>query len=402
MEFGILGPLEVTRDGAPVPIGGPKPRVLLAVLLLHRNTVVSADRLLEAIWGDHPPADGRSGLRTHVSRLRTALASTPDGSRLRFQAPGYRLSVTDEELDAARFERLVATARERAESVDDEGAAQLLGSALDLWRGPVLVDLDPTELDPADVDVRAEVSRLEELRLAALEQRAECRLRLGGGADVVVELGTLVRRFPARERLSVLLMRALYLAGRQADALEVYQQLRRYLVDELGVEPSEPTRLAHRQLLEQHPAFAPTPAAPSTNLPRRATSFVGRGDQVAQVTAALEQTPLVTLTGVGGVGKSRLAEEVARRQVSRFADGVWWCELAPLAVGSPIGHTVAAALRVRDRHGLTIDQTVTEYLRGRRMLLVLDNCEHVLDDAARLARTVVAQLPGGGGAGHQP
>ena len=387
MEFGILGPLEVTSGGVPLPVGGSKPRALLAVLLLHRDSVVSADRLVAAMWGDDAPADALSGLRTYVSRLRAVLGRAGDGPRLRFQAPGYRLSVTAEELDAARFEHLVAEARDRAASGDDDRAAHLLDGALALWRGPVLADLEPAALD-----VQAEVARLEELRLAAREQRAESLLRLGRTDEVVVELAVLVRQFPARERLSVLLMRALYLSGRQADALEVYRDLRRFLSDELGIEPSSATRLAHQRLLEQDPALAPVGAA--TNLPRRHTSFVGRADQVALVAAALRRTPLVTLTGTGGVGKSRLAAEVARHESARFPDGVWWCELAPLADGSPVGHSVAAALRVRDRHGLTIEQTVIEYLRGRQLLLVLDNCEHVLDDAARLAQAIVAHCPG--------
>jgi predicted ATPase/DNA-binding SARP family transcriptional activator len=388
VEFGILGPLEVTSGGVPVLIGGSKPRALLAVLLLHRDAVVSVDRLVAAVWADDPPADAFSGLRTYVSRLRAVLGGAGEGPRLRFQAPGYRLSATADELDADRFERLVAEARDRAASGDDDRAAQLLDTALALWRGRVLADLEPAALD-----VQAEVARLEELRLTAREERAESLLRLGRTGDVVIELEGLVRRFPERERLSVLLMRALYLSGRQADALEAYRDLRRYLADELAVEPSAASRLAHQQLLEQDPALAPIGRAP-TNLPRRNTSFVGRADQVPRVAAALRRTPLVTLTGMGGVGKSRLAEEVARHESSRFPDGVWWCELAPLADGSPVGHSVAAALRVRDWHGLTIDQTVIEYLRGRRLLLVLDNCEHVLDDAARLAQAIVAHCPG--------
>ena len=389
MDFGILGPLEVTLDGARTALGGSKPRALLAALLLHRNHVVSTDRLVDLLWPLRPPADAVAGLRTYVSRLRPALGDVAGGPRLRFQAPGYRLLVADDELDASRFERLVARSRQDAEAGDDEGVVRVLDGALALWRGPVLADLDVDALD-----ARAEVTRLEELKLAAIEQRARSLLHQGGGSGLTADLEALVSRFPQREGLTVLLMRCLYLAGRQAEALQVYQQLRRFLVDQLGVEPSEQTRRAHRQVLEQDPALLQVRTAPTTNLPRRGTSFVGRGEEVARVTAALRAASLVTITGVGGVGKSRVAEEVARRELARFPDGAWWCELATLADGTPVGHSVSAALRIRDRPGLTIEQTVIEYLRRRHLLLVLDNCEHVLNEAAGLARKLVTRCPG--------
>ena len=389
MQFRILGPLEVAGDdGVPVAVGGPKPRALLAELLLHPRAVVPTERLVDAVWGEHPPPNAGVALRAYVSRLRAALPAAEDGPRLRYRAPGYQLVLTDAELDAAAFTRLVAEARECAAAGDHGRALSLLDDALELWRGDVLA-----EFDPAALDAEADVARLTELRLSAAEERAEAMLHLGRTPEVAAELEPLVRRHPVRERLSVLLMRALYLSGRQSEALEVFRRLRRVLVDELGVEPSQPTQEVHRQLLAHDPALLPPAGVRPTNLPRRGTGFVGRTEELAQVTAALRSAPLVTLTGAGGVGKTRLALEVAEAERARFADGVWLCELAPLRDGGPVSHAVAAALRVQQRHGLTIEQTVIEYLRTRQSLLVLDNCEHVLDAAARLVQQVVAQCP---------
>jgi predicted ATPase/DNA-binding SARP family transcriptional activator len=384
VKFRILGPLEVTVDGAPVAIGGPKPRALLATLLLRPGAVVSTDRLVAAVWGDDPPRTALGALRAYVSRLRAVLAPFEAGERLRYRAPGYALAVADDELDAAEFAKLVVEARECASVADHERAVELLDAALALWRGDALAEFDCAEID-------VDITPLADLRLIAREERAEAMLHLGCGYQVVTELEALVQRFPKRERLAVLLMRALYSGGRQADAFTVYRELRRRLVDELGVEPSELTRRVHRQLLEHDPALAPAGPEPPTNLPRRATGFVGRGEEISRVATAVRDARLVTLTGVGGVGKSRLALEVAAAlDRSRFPDGVWLCELAPLADGTPVSHAVAAALRMRQRNDLTIEQSVIEYLKSRKLLLVLDNCEHVLDASAWLTDRVVA------------
>ncbi|GAA3057048.1 BTAD domain-containing putative transcriptional regulator [Pseudonocardia yunnanensis] len=387
MEFRILGPLEVAIDGAPVSIGGPKPRVLLAGLLLRPGAVVSTDRLVAAVWGDAPPNDPLGALRAYVSRLRAVLAPLQHGERLRYQAPGYVLAVADDELDATDFARLVTEARDRA-SVGAHGhAVELFDAALALWRGDPLAEFDCAQLN-------ADITRLEDLRLDASEDRIEAMLQLGRGHEVVTELDALVRRFPERERLAAQLMRALYGSGRQAEALAVYRDLRRRLVDELGVEPSEAVRTVHRQLLEHDPTLVPA-REPATNLPRPTTVFVGRDEEMRRISTLMRDARLVTLTGVGGVGKSRMAlEVVAALDRSRFPDGVWLCEFDPLADGSPVSHVVATALRVRQRHGSTIEQSVIEYMRSRKLLLVLDNCEHVLDASARLAADVLAKCPG--------
>ena len=384
VEFRILGPLEVVDRGKPVPVGGPKPRALIATLLLAGGGVVSTDRLVTAAWGANPPRDAVGALRAYVSRLRVLL---PD--RLRWRAPGYLLTVADGELDAAEFRRLTELARERAAAGDHRAAADLLDTALGLWRGEAL-----DEFDAVEIDVDGRLALLADLRLAAVEARAAALLALGRGRAVLAELEALVERHPGREALAALLMHALYADGRQADALAVYQALRRRLVDELGVEPSEATRALHRRVLEQDPTLAPGDRARPTNLPRRGTTLVGRDPAIGAVAAALRTAPLVTLVGVGGVGKTRLAVEVAGRELDRFVDGAWLAELAPLADGGSVAHAVAAALRVQQRHGATVEQTVVEYLAGRSLLLVLDNCEHVLDAAARLAQSLVAECPG--------
>ena len=389
VQFRILGPLEVAADdGATVPVGGPKPRALLAELLLHARAVVPIDRLVDAVWGDAPPPNAPVALRAYVSRLRSVLAPVADGPRLRYRAPGYELVLSDDELDAARFTQLVAEARACASAGDPGRALQALDAALAMWRGEVLA-----EFDTAALGAQADVARLGDLRLAALEERAEAMLLLGLGRDVAPDLEALVERYPYRERLAVLLMRSLYASGRQTDALAVYGRLRSVLVEELGVEPSRAARTVHRQVLAHDPALLPARSRP-TNLPRRTTGFVGRAEERAEVAEALRNAPLVTLTGVGGVGKSRLSLEVAESERGRFPDGVWLCELAPLPRGGPVGSTVAAALRVQQRHGLTIDETVIEYLRTRSVLLVLDNCEHVLEPTARLVARIVADCPG--------
>jgi predicted ATPase/DNA-binding SARP family transcriptional activator len=384
MDVRILGPLEVLVDGAPAALGGAKPRALLAVLAVARGAVVPVDTLVEALWEAEPPAGAISSVRAYVSRLRVVLEAGGERRRLHFRGGGYLLEVDDDELDVATVERLLAAAR----TADAEHAVTLLDDALGRWRGDALAEF--AGLDP----VRAEVGRLAELRLTAAEERADALLRAGRGAEAVADLEVLVAAEPHRERAAVLLMRALYATGRQADAMAVFHALRRRLDDELGVPPSEPARALYQRILDQDPALAPPPTPVPGNLPRRATAFVGRGPERDTVAAALRRGPLVTLTGVGGVGKSRLAEEVAGRERDRFPDGVWLAELAPLPDGGPVGHAVSASLRVQQRQGMGIDESLIAYLRPRRLLLLLDNCEHVLDGAARFADRVVTQCPG--------
>jgi predicted ATPase/DNA-binding SARP family transcriptional activator len=382
VRFRILGPLAVEDADGPIALGGPKPRRLLAVLLVAAGEVVPADRLVAHLWGADPPASAPTALRAYVSRLRGVLSG---GATLRHHPPGYSLSLQTATVDATEFERLVEAARGAAAAGDHAGAVADLDAALALWRGDALAEFTDDQF------AMAEAARLTELRTAALEERAEALLEQGRAADALAELDALVRRHPSRERPAVALMRALYATGRQADALGAYHDLRTRLDDQLGVQPAAPARVLYQRILAHDPALAP--ATPRGNLPRRASGFVGRDREVERVLAVLGAGPLVTLTGVGGAGKTRLAVEIAARDRPRFADGAWLCELAALPDGSPVGHAVAATLQIQQRPGLSIEQTVVEYLRGRALLLVLDNCEHVLAPAARLVTQIVQQCP---------
>ena len=243
MEFRILGPLEARHGGRVLPLGGSRQRMLLAILLTRANAIVSADRLIDELWGAQPPRTAANALQYHVSQLRKALApSDPIVTR----EPGYVLRVASDELDLLRFEHLVETARQ----AQPEHAATVLREALGLWRGAALADLADKPF------AQAEILRLEELRLAALELRLNADLELGRHGELVAELETLVRDHPLREPFRAALMRALYRCGRQAEALDAYRQTRALLVDELGIEPSPALQELERAILRQDPALA--------------------------------------------------------------------------------------------------------------------------------------------------
>jgi DNA-binding SARP family transcriptional activator len=241
MEFRLLGPLEISREGEQLALGGSKQRSLLAILLLHANQVVSADRLTDELWGAEPPATAWKSIQVYVSRLRKELGAR----RLVTRTPGYLLQVERSELDLARFEQLLGEASE----ADPVGAARMLREALELWRGPALADL---AYEPF---AQAEIMRLEELRFAALERRIDADLAIGRHAELVGELEALVAEHPLRERLRCQLMLALYRSGRQAEALGVYQAARSELSEGLGLEPGEELKQLERAILQQDPAL---------------------------------------------------------------------------------------------------------------------------------------------------
>ena len=397
MDFQVLGRLEVSLDGAPVRIGSRMQRRLLALLLLHAGDPVPAERMVDLLWDGEPPPSAPQGLHTYVSRLRRALG---DGAPIESDAHGYRLRVEDDRLDVRRFERLVATARERSTDAPAQAAADL-AEALALWRGPAYAEI-------ADSPVaRPEAVRLDELRLAATEDLFAARLAVDD-AGLVADLEAFATANPLRERPHAQLMTALSRAGRQTEALEVFQRLRHRLADEAGLDPSPALQQLQEDILRQASEVTaggqlpaeeragragqdPVASLPG-NLPRPVTSFLGRRHETEAVCRLLERGRLVTLTGVGGVGKTRLALRTASTVAEEYPDGAWWCELAP-ADPEAVGHTVADALRVQQQSGRSAEEAIVDALADKRLLLVLDNCEHVVRASAQVAEHIVRRCP---------
>ncbi|MEU5860909.1 BTAD domain-containing putative transcriptional regulator [Nonomuraea sp. NPDC047529] len=386
MRFGVLGSLAVWTDaGEPVTIPGLKVRALLADLLVHEGHPVSADRLVDDLWGEEPPGNPAGALQVRVSQLRKALEDAEPGGKnlVVSRAPGYLLRTDPGALDAARFADLLT----RAEAADSPRTrAGLLADALALWRGEAYADFADEEY------TRSAIVRLEEQRLTALEQRAEARLELGEHGLLVGELGDLVARHPLRERLRAAHMRALYRAGRQSDALAGFAELRERLADELGLDPGPDLVALHQAILGQDPALSLPAERPTTNLPASVSRLVGRDEALAEVCSLVTAERLVTLTGTGGVGKTRLALEAAHRLLDGFADGVWLVALDQ-ATHSP-AEAIMAALDIReDPSGGDVHERLAAALRPRRVLLVLDNCEHVIEQVAELAEVLLAAAP---------
>jgi predicted ATPase/DNA-binding SARP family transcriptional activator len=379
--YGLLGPVEVRVDGRALPLPGARQRLLLAVLLVNANRMVPAVRLIDELWGADLPADPRAALRTQVARLRRALG--PAGRDLATLEGGYRLTVPRGGLDVCRFEDALA----EAARADGEPALRLLDEAVGLCRGPALGELADRPF------ALATAARLEELRVAAAERQAELLLSLGRPEEAVAALGALLAEHPEREQARGLLMQALYRTGRQTEALATIRSWRRHLATELGLDPS-PALQAIEQDILRHTAGTPDSRGPAAPLPLPVTSFVGRDEELVAVTARLDRARLVTLHGPGGVGKTRLAVEVAERTGGSYRDGVCFCDLAAVTEPHAVVRAVATAAGLSERAFRRLDDQLVEHLAGRHLLLVLDNCEHVAQAAAVLAERLLKQTRG--------
>ncbi|MFJ8814731.1 BTAD domain-containing putative transcriptional regulator [Amycolatopsis thermoflava] len=389
MRFSVLGPLAVqAADGAAVAVPEAKVRALLADLLVHEGRPVPVSRLADDLWGERLPGNPANTLQTKISQLRRTLEAAEPGARALVvrQPPGYALRAPEDAVDARRFRALVGRAKAGR---DPARTAALLREALALWRGPALADFAEEPF------AAGYAQRLEEERLAAVEELAQARLALGEHVELAGELGDLVAEHPLRERLRALHMRALYRSGRQSEALASYTALRERLAGELGLEPGPELVRLQQAILRQDPALdpAPDPPGPRSNLPVPLTDLVGREAAVREVRQALEHARLVTLTGPGGVGKTRLALEAAGGLAA--PDGVWLVELAGLGERGPArpAEAVAAVLGVRDDAG-DLTARLADAVRDRRLLLVLDNCEHLVEPVAALAARLLAAAPG--------
>lgn len=383
LEFRLLGDVEALLDGRRLQIGHARQRCVMVALLIDVGHPVAVDQLIDRVWADRPPRRARNALAGYVSRLRQVLAGAGD-VRISHQPGGYVLTVDPACVDLYRFRRSVSEARG---APTPAAAADQLDRALNLWRGDPFATLDT----PWCTDVRAAL--LAE-RFAAELDRNDAALRAGRHAELLAHLPAALQANPLDERLAGQLMLAQSRSGRQADALATFRAIRDRLVDELGVDPGAALRTVHQQVLQGESAPpAPAPARITHELPRRRTSFVGRDAELARLRAALRDGPLVTLTGVGGVGKTSLALQAAVAEQTTFADGVAVSELAPLEAGAAVAHAVLASLRLQQHQGMGVEETVIAYLRPRRVLLVVDNCEHVLQPAAGLVDSIVRECP---------
>lgn len=396
-EFGILGPLLVRHSGAPVHVGAAKLRMLLASLLVEADRVVTTDTLVHRLWGDTPPLHARNTLQNYVLRLRRALGSTADTGPVRTHPRGYLIETTPQTLDLRRFTSLVRLGRTALEQNAAERAAALLRQALELWRGDPLCDL------PGDAFPELRLT-LQEQHLTALELRIDADLAAGRSADVLPELRALVEAHPLREYFWTQRMLALYRCERQSEALECYRTVTALLIEELGITPGPALRDMHARLLSAAPDLgrlpsrteaASSPKAPGRpTLPVEMTGFIGREAQLEQVRALLSTARLVTLTGVGGVGKTRLALRSAAQLAASYADGVHLADLAALTAPDLLDRAVAEALGLRDQSARPPAEAIVDGLRDRQLLLLLDNCEHVADAVATLVLRMLRAAPG--------
>ena len=375
MRFEILGPLRAFDGDAEIDLGGPRQQRVLAVLLAAAPDMVSVDRLIDEVWGESPPGTASHVVRTYVSNLRKTL-----GDRVVSDGQRYRITLNSDSVDALEF----SGAFEEARTLFPADPVRVVGLLRDsslLWRGR---PFDHLSDDAPLLALRA--IELDEERTQSTELLMEAELALGNHERVLPELESLAVEYPLRERLHRALMLALYRSDRQAEALRAGWSLRNALVEELGIEPSASTRKLEDRILVQDPMLD---VRPPTNLPAFVSSFVGRRRELAEVSKLLDVDRLVTLVGVGGVGKTRLARQVAHELLDRYPDGVWWVDLAVLTSGGDAAARTTEVLGLVGQPGVDSVALLSRYLARRRTLLVLDNCEHVVEDVARLASDVL-------------
>ncbi|WP_405873470.1 AfsR/SARP family transcriptional regulator [Streptomyces sp. NBC_00005] len=419
VRYRILGTTQALRpDGTPVAVGGARLRALLTVLALRAGRTVPAGLLVDEVWGGEPPADAPGALQALVGRLRRALGADAVAST----EGGYRLAAQPDDVDLHRFERLAGEGTRALADGDPAKAAVVLDDALALWRGPALADLP---------DRSAEAARWDTRRLDSLRARHAAALALGHAEQSLPELTALCDTHPLDEPLQALRLRALRDAGRTAQALAAYEDVRQLLADRLGSDPGAELRSLHGELLSSGPGTAATGAGPATNgvagptaaqapdaqvasspppgnLRARLTSFVGREADIETIRGDLAAARLVTLLGPGGAGKTRLSQEAAETVRYAARDGVWLAELAPVDDPDAVPEAVLTAVGAREtvlygagaeamragseRNDAPVDR-LAEHCGRRRMVIVLDNCEHVVDAAARLVEELLERCP---------
>lgn len=377
----LLGSVRVRVEGRETGVGGAKPRLLLALLALNVGRVVPVERLIDGMWGEDPPATARKALQVHVSTLRRLLGEHVIST----ESIGYRI---DADVDAVRFEAMIDDAS-RQLTDHPEGAIAVLDKALSLWTDTPFADLpDEEALVPERV-------RFTELRLGAIERRFETLIELGRHHEVLGDLELLTAEHPYREELRALQMLALYRSGRQADALKAFQVTRQLLAEDLGIDPSTELQELEQRILEHDSSLGPSrPTRPSTHasLPIRGSDLVGRDDDLEAVLGLLADSSLVTLTGVGGCGKTRLALEVAHRAAPHHPEGVFFVDLTRINDDDAVLSAVIGAIGL-EITSATEGEELVSFLRPRKLLLVMDNCEHVLDGVAYVLDLLLEGCP---------
>lgn len=380
-----------------MPLAGQRLTAALSLLLITPNQRVSVDDLVEAVWGDRPPRSAEMTLQTHLLRLRRSLE--PGHLRGRpfttivHEANGYRLVAAPSMIDSLVFEEAAETSRDLVIDGEHRRALDQVGSALQLWRGR---PWSPHSDLPWAVGA---TTRLEEVRIQLQERQAECRIELGYAEQAVADLGLLVTQDPLRERLWWLQMLALTRVGRAEAALSAYRQVRNHLVEELGVEPGPQLRELHRRILTADPSLLPARSAPAVpvarqhtvnRLPHRRTPLHGRSQEVTQLRSLLVSTPLLTVTGAAGCGKTRVIVEAARG-ATEFRDGVCFVDLVAATDTVQVADVVAAALGLQRGGFASVEDALQEFCRRRRLLVILDGCDHVVEPVAALVDRLLTE-----------